>query len=211
MSAVPTRVVIFAKAPVPGAVKTRLIPALGADGAADLARQMLGETLASAAAAGNLRVELCASPHPDDPAWIDVLPPGLERSDQGQGDLGERLAAASARAIRDGERVLLIGTDCPGLDAARLRAAASHLDRHDVVLYPAQDGGYVLLGLARWHESLFRDIAWSSDSVAAETEERVRALGWSLHRSEPLRDIDDPADLDFYLSHRRSGRGAPVM
>lgn len=205
VSAVPTRIIVFAKAPVPGKVKTRLIPALGAQGAAQMARQMLGDTLTKVAAAGELRVELCASPHPDDPAWIDVLPAWLDRSDQGEGDLGERLATASARAIRNGDRVLLIGTDCPELDAARLRAAASQLDDHDAVLYPALDGGYVLLGLARWHASLFSDIAWSTNTVAAETEKRIHALGWSLYSGQPLRDVDEPSDLKFYLSSRRTG------
>ena len=195
MSAVATRIVIFAKAPVPGTVKTRLIPTLGEEGAAQLARRMLRDTVNQAKAAGLGTPELCATPHPDDPAWAESLPGGVRTSDQGPGDRGERLAAAARRVIDDGERVLLIGTDCPALDSGGLREAAGQLERHDAVIYPARDGGYVLLGLARTDASLFSDIAWSTDSVAATTIARIAALGWSLFVGETLRDIDEPADL----------------
>ena len=196
MSGAATRIVIFAKAPVPGAVKTRLIPALGAEGAARLARDMLAGTVAEAIAAGLAEPELCASPSPDADAWRGLLPAGVRLTDQGSGDLGERLAAAARRVIGDGERVLLIGTDCPDLDAGLLRDATARLGRDDAVMLPASDGGYVLLGLRRYDPSLFDGIAWSTDTVAAETIARIEALGWSLHVGETLRDIDEPADLD---------------
>jgi glycosyltransferase A (GT-A) superfamily protein (DUF2064 family) len=93
------------------------------------------------------------------------------------------------------ERVLLIGSDCPELDADRLRTAAAHLETHDAVIHPARDGGYVLLGLTRFDPLLFSDIAWSTGSVAATTIARIRALGWSLHIGETLRDVDEPEDL----------------
>lgn len=196
MTAVPTRIVVFAKAPVPGRVKTRLIPALGAPGAARLAQRMLAETIDHALSAGLASVELCAAPHPDDPQWAGQLPAGVQLSEQGPGDLGQRLAAAAKRTIDNGERVLLIGTDCPQLDGKRLAEAAAQLERHDAIIHPARDGGYVLLGLARTDPSLFGDIAWSTDTVAATTIERIKALGWSLFIGDTLRDIDDPADLD---------------
>lgn len=202
MSLVPTRIVIFAKAPVPGMVKTRLIPALGPAGAATLAREMLADTIASARAAGGLRVEVCASPHPDDPSWAGLIAPDVERSEQVAGNLGERLAAAAARILEGGSRLLLVGTDCPELDGARLAEAARLLEHHDAVIFPALDGGYVLLGLAKWHASLFHDIPWSTDAVAEETKQRILALGWSLHEGDPLRDIDEPSDMDFYLSRK---------
>lgn len=195
MSDAATRIVIFAKAPVPGRAKTRLIPALGEAGAARLARRMLAETIAEAVQAGLGTPELCATPHPGDPEWNGLLPTGVCVSDQGEGDLGQRLASAARRVIGEGERILLIGTDCPDLDGARLRAAASRLDRHDAVIYPAVDGGFVLLGLKRYDASVFRGIAWSTDSVAEDTMARIAALGWSLHVGDTLRDIDEPADL----------------
>jgi hypothetical protein len=191
----PVRIVIFAKAPVAGAVKTRLIPVLGADGAARLAERMLADTAAAAVAADLGEPEVCAAPHPEAPEWEPFRPSGARMTDQGEGDLGQRLARAAARVIGAGEGVLLVGTDCPDLDAARLRAAAAQLRTHDAMIHPAVDGGYVLLGLARFHPSLFAGIAWSTGSVAADTIARVRALGWTLHVGETLRDIDEPADL----------------
>ena len=196
MSAVATRIVIFAKAPVPGSVKTRLIPVLGKVGAARLAQRMLSNTVSNALAAGLAPPELCATPHPGDPSWAGHLPAGVRLSDQGPGDLGQRLAAAARRVIEGGERVLLIGTDCPELDATRLAKAAAQLESHDAVIYPAKDGGYVLLGVARTNPSLFTDIAWSTDAVAATTIARIKALGWSLCVGDTLSDIDEPANLE---------------
>jgi rSAM/selenodomain-associated transferase 1 len=115
---------------------------------------------------------------------------------QGAGDLGERLARASARVIEGGENVLLIGADCPGLDATRLRQAAASLEDHDAAIHPAEDGGYVLLGLRRFDPSLFEGIAWSTSTVAAATAALIEALGWSLDVRSTLCDIDEPADLD---------------
>lgn len=196
MNVGPTRIVIFAKAPVPGRVKTRLIPALGEAGAARLAQRMLTDTIDHALSAGLASVELCATPHPDDPQWAGHLPAGVQLSEQGPGDLGQRLAAAAGRTVDNGERVLLIGTDCPELDGKRLAEAAAQLERHDAIIHPARDGGYVLLGLARTDASLFGGVAWSTDTVAATTIARMRALGWSLFIGDTLRDIDEPADLD---------------
>lgn len=192
-----TRIVVFAKAPVPGRVKTRLIPALGAEGAAALAARMLARTLAEADRAGLGTPELCADPDPADPAWAGRLPEGpLRLSSQGEGDLGQRMARAAARVLGQSERILLIGTDCPALDAPRLTAAARALDAHDAVIHPAEDGGYVLLGLACFDPSIFEGIAWSTPTVAAAAIARIEALGWRLHRAETLRDVDEPADLD---------------
>lgn len=189
----PARIVIFAKEPSAGRVKTRLIPALGAEGAARLAREMLARTLEEASASG-LRVELCGEPDAAD--WSDA--PVL-RTAQGEGDLGERLARAAKRVIGEGEDVLLIGADCPALDRERLRAAAAALEEHDAAIHPAEDGGYVLLGLRCYDPSLFRGIAWSTAGVAAATIARIEALAWSCFVGETLADVDEPADLAFSL------------
>jgi rSAM/selenodomain-associated transferase 1 len=191
----PTRIVILAKAPVPGKAKTRLIPALGEAGAARLAERMLAQTVAAALAAGLGEPELCATPVPDAPEWVPFGSPGVRMTDQGSGDLGERLARAAARVLGAGERILLIGSDCPALDAERLQEAAKRLTTHDAVIHPTHDGGYALLGLKRFDETLFGGIAWSTDTVASDTIARVRALGWSLHVGDTLHDIDEPADL----------------
>ncbi len=189
------RIVIFAKAPVPGKVKTRLMPALGAEGAARLAEEMLRRTAADALASGVGAVELCADPPPDRPDWLGRIPLDVIATAQGEGGLGERLARAARRVLDGGERIVLIGTDCPELDFGRLTAAAAALESHDAVIHPAEDGGYALLGLARFDPSLFDGIAWSTATVAAATIARIEALGWSLHVGETLRDIDEPQDL----------------
>lgn len=186
-----TRILVFAKAPVPGRVKTRLIPALGAEGAAQLAGEMLQHTLYEAAASG-LDFELCGEP--DAGEWGDLLP-DAPFVWQGEGGLGERLARAAQRVLGEGANVLLIGADCPALDRTRLRIAAESLEHHDAVIHPAADGGYVLLGLRRFHPSLFQDIAWSTASVAQQTLDRIAALGWSVHIGDTLADVDEPADL----------------
>jgi rSAM/selenodomain-associated transferase 1 len=195
-------IIVFAKAPQPGLVKTRLIPALGARGAASLARQMLQHTLAQAMAAELGGVELCMSPSPGDAAWQTlVLPEGLQFSSQGDGDLGARMARAAQRALERHPSVLLIGSDCPALDAPRLRRAAQALARHGATLHPAADGGYALLGLSRFDGSLFEAIAWSTPGVAATTRARFARLGWPLHEGETLSDIDLPDDLPQLPPH----------
>jgi len=191
-----TRIVVFAKAPVAGFAKTRLIPVLGAETAARLARRMLLHTVQEALAAAVGPVELCVTPQPSDPAW-HCLPPleGVEWTEQAAGDLGARMADASRRATAPGQPVLLIGTDCPSLDAVRLRRAAALLNDDDAVLYPTCDGGYALLGLRRFDPRLFEQIPWSTSEVAQRTTERIRELGWSLAVGDMLHDIDEPADL----------------
>lgn len=188
------RIVIFAKAPLPGKVKTRLIPALGEEGAARLARRMLENTVLEALKVEAAEIELCADPAPDHADWRGLLPASPTTA-QGDGDLGVRLARAAERVISGGQRVVLIGTDCPELTARRLRKACTELERHEAVIHPAVDGGYALLGLNSFDPSVFAGIEWSTSSVAGATIARIEALGWSLHVGETLRDIDEPEDL----------------
>lgn len=190
MAAPVTRIVIFAKEPVPGRVKTRLIPALGPDGAARLAAQMLSDTVNEALATG-WEVELRGEPDPAD--WYEGPPVRLRA--QGEGGLGARLEQATRQTLDETSAILLIGTDCPELDRSRLAAAAAALGPYDAVIHPAEDGGYALLGLKRFSPTLFDEIPWSTAAVFDETRARVEALGWSLHVGDTLRDIDEPEDL----------------
>jgi rSAM/selenodomain-associated transferase 1 len=192
-----TRLVIFAKAPLAGFAKTRLIPALGADGAATLAHDMLQHTLQQALSAGAKVVELCMSPGPTDAAWQGVaLPKNIQQSDQGNGDLGARMSRAVERSLaRQSGPVMLIGTDCPALTAEHIADAAHQLELHDAVLIPATDGGYVLIGLRLPSPSLFIDMAWSTPAVAAETLRRIATAGVRVWQGPMLNDIDEPADL----------------
>jgi rSAM/selenodomain-associated transferase 1 len=198
-----TRIVIFAKAPVAGQVKTRLIPALGEEGAAALARRMLLDTCREALAANVGPVELCLS------GSLSEVPEGVELSEQGVGDLGERLARAAER-VMGGEAAMFIGTDCPELDADRLNMASSELERHDAVIHPTFDGGYALLGLRQYDPSIFSGIKWSTESVAEATIGKIGALGWSLHIGETLLDVDEPADLEAAQAGRNA-RATPFM
>ncbi|MDE2427478.1 MAG: TIGR04282 family arsenosugar biosynthesis glycosyltransferase [Burkholderiales bacterium] len=194
----PVRIVIIAKAPQPGLAKTRLIPALGAQGAADLARHMLIHTLDKALSANIGTVELCVTPAPSDPVWQTLsIPDAVHWSDQGDGDLGERMARVAQRVTNCGESVVLIGTDCPELSVEHLRQAGSELQRVDVSFFPTVDGGYALLALKHFHPSLFTDIAWSTDSVAFETLCRLEQLGWTVQSHAKVHDIDEPADLTW--------------
>ena len=192
-----TRLVIFAKAPQPGAVKTRLIPALGAEGAAALARRMLSHTLRQALAAGVGEVELCMSPAPGDAAWRGVnLPAAVVCAAQDEGDLGQRMASVVHRVTtRHGVPVLLMGSDCPALTSQEITRAAGQLQGHDAVLIPVADGGYALIGLNAPCPALFTDMPWSTPVVCAETLRRAATLGLTVWQGPLLHDIDEPADL----------------
>lgn len=199
-----TRIIIFAKAPVAGLAKTRLIPVLGAEGAARLAQQMLNSTINACLSAELGPVELCMSPSLNHIEWTDInLPSTLELSVQGEGDLGCRMAQAAHRALvnHGAKQIVLVGTDCPQLSPGLLRHAARRLSSQDAVLHPTRDGGYALLGLRKFNPRLFTDIPWSTPQVAALTQARLASLGWRYQRAEQLQDIDDPQDL-FWLTGR---------
>lgn len=189
-------ILVFARAPVPGRVKTRLIPALGAEGAARLHRELVRHTLHEAVAAGAGRVELWIADagHGDELAALAAEAGVVVRHQRGD-DLGERMAVALADAIERGGPALVVGSDCPWLDAAVLSTVVAELVSRDAILGPALDGGYVLLGLHRVERSLFEDIPWGTERVLALTRERLAALGWNWTELEPRSDIDRPEDL----------------
>jgi hypothetical protein len=194
----PVRIIIFTKAAQPGFTKTRLIPALGKQGAADLAKRMLMHTLNQSMEANVGPVEICVTPPPTDAIWQDfAVSDELEYSDQGKGDLGERLSRVTQRVIDKGESVLLIGTDCAQLTATHLQQAKDSLRYFDSILIPATDGGYVLLGLNFFHPSLFESVKWSTDTVCAETIDRLKKLGRTVRNFPSMHDIDEPKDLKF--------------
>jgi len=194
----PTRIVIFAKAPIPGYAKTRLIEALGAEGAATLAKKMLLYTVAVARQAAVGPVELCVAPDPEHDC-LRALEVGSDViwSRQSEGDLGMRMATAVQRTLAGGENVICIGTDCVELKALHLQEAAIALAQGSVVIAPASDGGYVLLGLSECDPCIFQDIVWSTDSVFKETMARIASLNWRVTQLETLRDIDEPEDLQY--------------
>ena len=192
-----TRIAVFARAPVPGAAKTRLIPRLGAEGAAALQRQLIGRTLATA----------CAVPYAQVTLWVagDTAHPfiagvarrfGVAVAAQLGADLGARMHHAFAAT---GAPLVLIGTDCPQLATGDLAAAAAALADHDVVIQPATDGGYVLVGLARPQPALFESIDWGSPQVLQQTQARIAALGLRCELRPVRDDLDTAADLQRAL------------
>ena len=189
-------IIVFAKAPQAGAVKTRLIPLLGAEGAAALHRQLVHRTLFTATGAGLGPVELHAAPAINDAFLQDSARRfGVALAPQRGGDLGARMGNAFDDGLARHGRVIIIGTDCPVLTVQHLHGAQAALAAgNDAVLIPAEDGGYALIGLTRCDNRLFENITWGGDSVLAATRERLKVLKWRWHELETLWDIDRPED-----------------
>lgn len=187
------RIIVFARAPVPGAAKTRLIPALGAEGAARLHARLVERTLATACAAGVGPVELCCAPDAAHPFFAACAARfGVALTAQGAGDLGERMHRALAVALP----AVLIGSDCPAMTAESLRAASDALrDGCDLAFGPAEDGGYVLVAANRVPRETFAGIPWGSPVVMAAQRSRLRALGLRWKELDVLWDVDRPDDL----------------
>lgn len=191
------RLIIFAKAPEPGKVKTRLIPALGAAGAADLHRHLVRHAIGVATEAALGPVELWCAPDTHDPFFARCRRDfGVSLRSQGEGDLGERMLRAFQETLAHSPRAILIGSDIPALRAGHLRDADRALrEGLGCVLGPAEDGGYVLIGLARPDAELFRSIRWGGSEVLAETRRRVSSLRMRCRELPVLWDVDRPEDL----------------
>jgi uncharacterized protein len=187
-------VAVLAKAPLAGFCKTRLTPALGADGAAALQERLTAHAVATACAADIGPVTLWATPdasHAGFRALAQRHPIALAA--QPDGDLGRRMLSAIEAANGP---ALVIGTDCPALTPQHLSIAAAHLcNGVDVVLIPAEDGGYVLIGMIMPQPAVFAGMTWSTDTVAAETRRRLARLGLSWREPARLWDVDRPEDL----------------
>jgi hypothetical protein len=198
---------IFAKAPVPGQVKTRLAGKLGQYGAARLYRRLLHRTLAMTSSASLCPVQLWCAPDSRHGFF------GACRRDYGislhrqQGaDLGQRMHRALATVLRNSSYAVLIGADCPSLGFAELRYALTMLAQgQDAVLGPAADGGYVLIGLRRPQAMLFRNIVWGGDQVLAATRRRLQRASLNWVELPPGWDVDRPPDLRRLKQQFRSG------
>jgi rSAM/selenodomain-associated transferase 2/rSAM/selenodomain-associated transferase 1 len=190
-------VAIFARAPLPGLAKTRLIPALGAQGAARAQRRFTRQTLRLASAAATGPVTLWCAPDAGHRFFRALHRAcGVALQSQCGGDLGARMQHAFAHhfASRPDQPLVLIGTDCPVLAPAHLQAAARALRQHDVVIVPAEDGGYVLIGMRRLVPEVFERIEWSTPRVMAQTRDRLLQAGVHWLEMPTLWDVDEPAD-----------------
>jgi rSAM/selenodomain-associated transferase 2/rSAM/selenodomain-associated transferase 1 len=204
---------IFAKVPEPGRVKTRLASGIGDSAAVNLYRGLVEQTLATAVtsrAAGVVSgIELWCDPDAGHEAFVDWQRRyRVTLRTQRGGDLGARMHHALASVLASDRPALLIGTDCPALDATYLARAADALATHDVVVGPAEDGGYVLIGLSR-DVDVFSDVPWSTSDVMAITRAKIAAAGATFGELSPLWDLDTPADFARFSSlHTRPMRRA---
>ncbi len=198
------RLLLFAKAPVPGRVKSRLRPALGARGACVVYQQLFCHTLDTALRSRAAPVEVWAAPSAAHP-WVRARSreAGAPLRVQPPGDLGERMAAALHTALADSPYAVIVGADCAGLTAGHVREAFRSLAAgDDAVFCPAHDGGYLLVGLRRVDFQVFRAVPWGTADVMRATRQRVRRLGWRIRELTPARDVDRQADVRFL---RRAG------
>jgi len=195
--------VVFAKTPKPGFAKTRLIPALGAEGAAALAQRLFEHTIEMAQPLGsnaNTRLELCVTGAEDDAFFLPWLTQKncatqWQLSHQQGPDLGIRMQHALTLALQHARYAIVIGTDAPSLNAALIGEAFAALQNHDAVFVPAFDGGYTLVGLRAPIPELFQDMPWGSASVMQTSRQRLIASAKTWHELAPMHDIDEPTDL----------------
>jgi len=185
--------ILFARQPLAGQVKTRLESALGIEGTLALYRRMLEKQITLVNQYTNANCQL----------WVDGDTGHNDFSEfkglafqQCGDDLGQRMSHAIDHALKQHDRAILIGCDCPQYSHDYFERAFLALEQGaDVVLGPAMDGGYVLVGLRRSHQEIFHGIQWGSAGVMKQTRERINALGLQYHELETLHDIDEPQDL----------------
>lgn len=188
-------VVVFAKAPQPGRVKTRLAAKIGADAAAHLHARLVERALVTAIEARCGPVELHGSPAGHGALRALARHYGVALRNQAPGDIGKRMHRAFRLGLRGHRRMILIGSDCPSLRPADLRRASRLLRGCDAVIAPAEDGGYPLIGLARNSPRLFQGIDWSTSSVMNQTRKALSGLHWRWRELRTLWDVDRPEDL----------------
>lgn len=191
---------LFAKAPVAGAVKTRLIPALGATYAAQLHQRLVIRALETLIEADVGPVEICCAPDYAHEFFVECQQRfGVHLTSQCAGDLGQRMLHAFARALSSAPCALIVGADCPSITVADVRDAAAQLASVEATLIPADDGGYVLIGARLVHPDMFNGIDWGNPTVLVAQRERFRALGWRWHEGATRWDVDRPEDLPRLL------------
>lgn len=193
------KLLVFTKSPVLGEVKSRLQPDFSEEQSLKLHKIMLLNTLELSEKINTVDTELCCTPNRNTLFFLDCENRfSVTLSDQQGADLGERMAFALSVALQIYNKVIIIGTDCPGLDENYIEQALLALDNVDAVIGPAADGGYVLLGLRKFSLELFTDVSWGSNTVLAQTRKVLKKLSWSFQELAVMHDIDRPEDLHRY-------------
>jgi rSAM/selenodomain-associated transferase 2/rSAM/selenodomain-associated transferase 1 len=206
------RLILFTRYPEPGKTKTRLIPVLGPHGAADLQKQMTEHVLARTGGfVGDRRVDMEVRHEGGNRGLMEKwLGSHISYRSQGRGDVGTRMAQAFSQAFNQGKkRVVIVGSDCPGINEATVRTAFDLLDQFDLVLGPANDGGYYLIGLRQEKPQLFEDVPWGTAEVGARTLEIAIQLGLRWVKVEPLDDVDRAEDIEVWESEATRKEATP--
>jgi rSAM/selenodomain-associated transferase 1 len=218
-----SRLLVFTRAPRAGQVKTRLIPQLGAQGAADFHARLIHHCLQTVTGASLCPVELWCAPTCHDPFFQNCRERyNVELYEQAQGELGERMHHALGSALARAESAVLIGTDIPSIEASDIDAAFQVLQQgKDAVVGPARDGGYYLIGLKQPTRQLFEGISWGNSTVFQETLFRLQQLDMDWICLREHADVDTPEDYQRLLEATRlaavsgnpalSGQGDPPL
>lgn len=192
-------VLVFSKAPVAGEVKTRLVPHISFEQAARLHAELTRDRLQVCTEAGLCDVQLWCSPDLRHPFFAECRDRyGIELQTQKGGDLGERMSNAIKAMLGRYRKIIIIGSDAPALDGGAIDTAIAALDDNDIVLVPAEDGGYVLIGAVTHREGLLADVPWGTENVLADTLRNVRQLGLEYRLNGECWDVDRPEDLQRY-------------
>jgi uncharacterized protein len=196
-----TALLIFTRVPIPGQTKTRLIPLLGAQGAADFHQTVLHSTLLKANASDFETVEIWCTTKNDHPFLKQCrLDYSCTMKIQQGNDLGERMHNATDTALAENALVVLIGSDCPAITTDIINRSYQHLyNGKDAVLGPTKDGGYYLIGLNAVKPEIFQDIIWGQGDVAERTRHNFTRLGLDYAELEELIDIDTPGDYQTHV------------
>ncbi len=193
------QLIIFTRYPEPGKTKTRLIPALGAEGAANLQFQMTETTIIKANKLSNMmsllvEIRFAGGNFQLMKNWLGS---DLKYQEQGTGNLGERITRAFESAFNQGMKyVVIIGTDCPSLTPGMMLQAFAKLTQSDVIIGPATDGGYYLIGLKKIIPELFQGINWGTSVVLSQTVAIAQNINLAIDYLPELSDIDRPEDLE---------------
>lgn len=197
-----TRLLIFAKAPIPGQCKTRLIPFMNAEQASQLHAQLVSHTLEKFAQEPLCKVALWCTPDIQHDFFQHLHHQhGISLHKQSNGDLGTKMANAAKQSLETCRYTIIIGTDCPALTRTHIKTVIEDLKGgNDASLIPAGDGGYVLIGLQRFDPSIFENIDWGTDTVMQQTVAKLNDLGWRWQRHKALNDIDRADDVKQLLN-----------
>lgn len=200
-----TVLLVFAKAPIPGDVNTRLIPDLGIKTATDLQAELINFRLRSFIQSNLCELQLYCSPDTSHDFFKNCKEEyGILLYDQKGDDLGVRMSNAVKTGLERFKHIVLIGTDAPALDVDQIGEAIESLCSNDeIVLVPAEDGGYVLIGMNQHHEEIFLSIPWGTDRVLRKTRGNVIALGLKLNELDLCWDIDRIEDYERYQEWNR--------